>query len=212
MEKVGHKKRMQVYRKAWIDESKPTRRELTPVGEASGKESEAAAAASGEGEAMRSGGTDAGGESGAVAVGADRPINVMDDAPEEDELDALLAGSERGETSNVQAQSKPPPQKANQNGDEPDEDELDALLGADVAQRQHAAEASDEPPMANRKGGPFEDSDSDQDELEALLDAKGGNTAGSGKASSNGGGRDGESKHNDDAFADEEEIMAEMGW
>lgn len=105
VEKVGHSKRMQVTRRAWLDDTKPNRKELTPspdleMSNTNGQEDFIPDSAAGTG----------------------NPEGDADEtAPGDDELDALMAEDLAG--------AAPTKASANDHRIEPDEDELDALLG-----------------------------------------------------------------------------------
>jgi replication fork protection complex subunit Csm3/Swi3 len=201
VEKLGHTKRMQVSRRAWIDESKSLRRREDEdvemrLGDVAGQE---------------------GGDNDEIFPVPTRSKNALlgqeqsrggADAPDEDELDALLgetpaAAAPTNTAGNGPAKSQGP----FQDDDEPDEDELDALLNEEP---QPAIQPKQ--PTTQQKG-PFEDDKDDEDELDALLaeepqqsQVNNGATGNSSSAQhTNDGGK------NTD-FADDEEAMAEMGW
>lgn len=134
VEKVGHSKRMQVTRRAWLDDTKPYRKELTPPPELPVSETTAGGAASGHAVDDEPGAdeldalmADAAGISMAERQ-ASRVSGPFEEEPDEDELDALLADHE--------TTTKPPllPKPAHRMPfeDEPDDDELDALLAAET--------------------------------------------------------------------------------
>lgn len=181
VEKVGHSKRMQITRKAWLDDTKSSRRALSPDPQTAGAER----AADRENSIF--------GDLDTTAAPASR------DQPGEDELDALM-----GESGTNSAMG----QQRNESfgGDEPDGDELDALLAENAPSRPVASAAQT---IARR--GPFEQDSDDEDELDALMAEQ---------ATSNVRGTNAElrpaidSAPNDsnNDFADEEEVMASMGW
>lgn len=128
IEKLGHSKKMQMMRKMWIDDSKPRASELrdpTP-----------------EPESIDMTGSRGVNDGEAHADDRDRDIfgntspthdhreqqrsEVDGDAPEEDELDALLANGLINPTADRRQQ--PPRQHVPFEEDDPDEDELDALM------------------------------------------------------------------------------------
>ena len=120
VEKVGHTKRMQITRKAWLDAAKPHGREESPerLGdlEMSG----------GLGDAPVADGDAALNSASAQQSGLGTQLE-MEDAPEEDELDALLA--ENATAGQARASHRPPPAKGPFEEDsDPEDDELDALL------------------------------------------------------------------------------------
>lgn len=131
-EKLGHSKKMQMMRRTWIDESKPQPREPSPEVEDVDMTGLGAGV---RGEARRAGD----GEEGLFAAMSptarenveQAPRQDKGDAPDDDELDALLAegGMEEGG-------DQPPVPQIKQRGpfeedDDPDEDELDALMAED---------------------------------------------------------------------------------
>lgn len=131
VEKLGHSKRVQITRKAWLDATKPHQREASPERVEDVEMSGALPNTEVERErSTRIAETeDAQSDSSPnqlVARGGVRE-ETFDDAPEEDELDALLAED-----------STAAPERPHMNGvkprgpfeeeDEPDDDELDALL------------------------------------------------------------------------------------
>jgi replication fork protection complex subunit Csm3/Swi3 len=198
VEKLGHTKRMQVSRKAWIDESKSMRRREDEDVE------------------MRLGGVEgqAQEDNDEIFPIPKEPVNGQEqsnggaDAPDEDELDALM-GEEPGAAMPTRAIDNGPPksQAPFQDDDEPDEDELDALLNED---RQPTPQSKQQ---ATKQKGPFEDDEDDEDELDALLAEESqatGNKDGIADNTSN-------TQHSTDKgqeadFADDEEAMADMGW
>lgn len=197
VEKLGHTKRMQVSRRAWIDESKGFRRREDEDAEmrlgdvaGQGKDNDeifpVRPKESGHGQEQSGGGAD---------------------APDDDELDALMgeepaAAAPSNNTGNGPAQSRGP----FQDDDGPDEDELDALLNED-------SRPADQPKQQTTKQkGPFED-DEDEDELDALLAEEPQKSQPNGGATGNvGGAQHLRDSGKDDDFADDEEAMAEMGW
>jgi replication fork protection complex subunit Csm3/Swi3 len=200
VEKLGHTKRMQVSRRAWIDESKGFRRREDEDAEMRLGDVAGQAEDNDEIFPIPTRSKESGPEQEQSGGGAD--------APDDDELDALM-----GEES---AAAAPPSVVANgptksqgpfQDDDEPDEDELDALLNEDPRPTVQPTQ------QTTKSKGPFEDDEDDEDELDALLaeepQQKQVNGSATGNTSSaqpsRGSGRD-------DDFADDEEAMAEMGW
>jgi replication fork protection complex subunit Csm3/Swi3 len=197
VEKLGHSKRLQVSRRAWIEESKTHRRR---------EDEEADARMEGVAQA----------EDDAIFPVPSEPTQqnppqqhagVDGDAPDEDDLDALLreqddAPAAANPASNATAKAKGP----FQDDDEPDDDELDALLNEDLRQTTIAPQQ-----QLSKQKGPFEEDD--QDELDMLLaeesqhsrPAEGSNNKDSEKAKPTQGRKEAD-------FADDEEAMAEMGW
>ncbi|CZT16071.1 uncharacterized protein RCC_01911 [Ramularia collo-cygni] len=174
VEKVGHSKRMQITRRAWLDDTKPNRQNLSPEPQTGGAEDTTRPTADRENSIF--------GDLERDSAPTSR------DAPDDDELDALMADA-----------GAPRPKLAQSNGpfndDEPDDDELDALL-AETAPAPPAAAAAR--PITQR--GPFQQDSDDEDELDALMEEQAGLGTKAPQVESS----------ND--FADEEEIMAGMGW
>lgn len=145
VEKVGHSKRMQVTRRAWLDETKPNRRDLTPPPDL-GIDTEDA----------KSGYT---GDSAPNANVSQADLDAT--APADDELDALLAqgGDGNAPTNLSTAHRRMEPSEGN---DGPDEDELDALMA-----NSQVIEPPKRKPLL-----PFEEESDDDDELDALMAAQ----------------------------------------
>lgn len=198
VEKLGHTKRMQVSRRAWIDESKGFRRREDEdaemrLGEVSGQGEDndeifpVRPKESGPGQEQSGGGSD---------------------APDDDELDALMAeepaaAAPPNTTGNGPTQSGRP----FQDDDGPDDDELDALLNEES---QPAVQPTQQ--QATKQKGPFED-DEEEDELDALLaEEPQKNQTNGGATGKVGGAQHSRHSRKDDDFADDEEAMAEMGW
>lgn len=195
VEKLGHSKRMQISRRAWIDESKNYRRREDDDAEMRLDDAAAQAQEDDNDIFPTSTGTKE------QDYTADQ-TNGGADAPDDDELDALLGEQSRSanpptSTGNDPAKSKGP----FQDDDEPDEDELDALLNEGSGPTTQPKE-----PTQTSKG-PFEDDEDDEDELDMLLAEEPSNTRTNGThvAASN-------EKEKEPDFADDEEAMAEMGW
>jgi replication fork protection complex subunit Csm3/Swi3 len=192
VEKVGHSRRMGVVRREWMDACKPKRQdeEVERVGgdavEMSGAlrmEDELDARMAGTGTATPA----------KQAQPSTRSM-VEDD---EDELDALIAEHENDARHPLEQPNRP--QRTSR---DEDEDELDAL----IAEHEATATVATTTKQTQRTNMPFEDDQpSDEDELDALLAAESANTA---KDSRLGNTREDQ----DDDFADEEEVMAGMGW
>lgn len=158
IEKVGHSKRMQVMRKAWLDETKAFNRDPTPDPAQHGAGSGNAASHS-HNEASRDEDlfADMMQEENQQRT-ATSGGNV--DAPDDDDLDALLAENDRRDLTPKTA-SKAKPAGSFTADDGPDDDELDALLAEHEEQR---------PAQKQKPRGPFMNADSDDDdELDALM-------------------------------------------
>jgi len=147
IEKLGHSKRLQVSRKAWMDKTKPFRRR----DDADAEMHDASEGANVENEGIFS----------AREVTGQAGLTHTDDMPPDDDLDALFAEeSERSKPAPIAKKTGPL-----EDDDGPDEDELDALL----AQETESAPAATSKQVLKAKG-PFEDDDDgDQDELDALM-------------------------------------------
>ncbi|TKA23356.1 hypothetical protein B0A50_07564 [Salinomyces thailandicus] len=214
VEKLGHSKRMQINRRAWMDVTKPNRTEASPerIGdvEMSGAldglpEHEMSRAQSAEDNVFSE-------DTDIAPRNAEPGVVRQDEIPEEDDLDALMAadtGTTRGGTGQRQQQQPNTKQKGpfEEDDDGPDEDELDALL----------AESNSSAPKAfssqPQRRGPFEEDDDahDEDELDALMDeesSRGEHDQGQKTVLAQDVRRD--PGLNDD-FADDEEAMADMG-
>ena len=198
VEKLGHTKRMQVSRRAWIDESKGFRRREDEDAEM--RLGDVAGQGEDNEEIFPARSQEPGVEQEQSGGGAD--------APDEDELDALM-GEEQATTVPTSAAGNGPtkPQGPFQDDDEPDEDELDALLNEDsrlVAPPKQ---------QTTKQKGPFEDDEDDEDELDALLAEEPQQSRTNGGATGNTGGAQPSRNNEKEAdFADDEEAMAEMGW
>ncbi|KAL1589236.1 hypothetical protein WHR41_02064 [Cladosporium halotolerans] len=197
VEKVGHTRRMQVSRRAWIDESKSYRRREDEDAERRLADPTTQAAAERD---------DIFPQQPAASNDNARQQNKGADAPDDDELDALLGeeptppNRERKETASGTRQGA-----VRVDDDGPDEDELDALLNDDAAPPAQPSTSQ----SAKRKG-PFEDDEDDGDELNVLLakEHKQDHVHPDRSSTLDAG------KHREDEpnFADDEEAMAEMGW
>jgi replication fork protection complex subunit Csm3/Swi3 len=175
VEKVGHMKRMQVTRRAWLDATKPRQRDASPEKDADFVMS-GALPDTGTGE---NGTNTADKEDGAI-FGDSSPQHEgqndfstssgANDAPDDDELDALLA-----ENSNATSVAKTAPvqrKKGPFEDDDSDEADLDALLAAEPSLSNGKAGAggaqkSSEP---NDNQLPFEDDFGDDEEAMAGMD------------------------------------------
>ncbi|KAK4495736.1 hypothetical protein PRZ48_013004 [Zasmidium cellare] len=202
VEKVGHSKRMQVMRKAWLDDTKAGRRDTDPDVEMSGAlgnaEEDNGAQPSAEDLFQQMLQDDA-------EADASKRQDPANDAPDDDELDALLGENENQPIKKAQ----PPPQKRSGPFDEEDsdEDELDALLAQSNGEQQPSRTAKPSDDSRAQENEP------DEDELDALLAEE---TTAARKApnsfetargaQSTASGRDAE-----DDFAEDEEAMASMG-
>lgn len=136
IEKLGHKKKIQMYRKEWIDEGKP-RNFQDDIDDfvASREEEPSRHATEHTSEHSRDRPTSSSGEqhvdsqdnSRGLADPARLPADVSE--PDEDELDALLreAAGDNNRLATGASEAQP-------DDEEPDEDELDALLAEDDVQ------------------------------------------------------------------------------
>ncbi|KXS95789.1 hypothetical protein AC578_6442 [Pseudocercospora eumusae] len=192
VEKVGHSKRMQVMRRAWLDGTKPNRR-LSPEPEAERDPDFDAMMSGANGDAYETERQNSMPGEGAAGQHTTEQASKHDgDAPDDDELDALLA--ESGPTSAPVARQR----KAGPFQDDSD-DELDALLS-----ENHPAQSGAKPA---KEAGSFEEGP-DEDELDALMNEQGPTHAPGAAASTAGYTR----AQTLDDFADDEEAMASMGW
>jgi len=222
VEKLGHTKRMQITRRAWIDATKPNRREESPerLGdvEMSGAldglpDGETRPEGSGNDDLF--GDDDLFGENvaGQRDGGATRQDVQHDDVPEEDELDALMAEdtpTAPGADSQPQQQQKRRAPFEEDDDDEPDGDELNALMAENATTAPKATTSLLQP-----KRGPFEEEDDgpDEDELDALMAEESmddSSEKATGIDTTNIKGHQ-QVQRQDDDFADEEEAMASMG-
>lgn len=207
VEKVGHSKRMQVMRKAWLDETKPGRQNGSPDVEMSGAL------------AVQEDGHDA--ANGAETSAEDlfqqmlrdepsREDNTQkapeNDAPDDDELDALLA--ENGRDSGAQSQRQKPQRTGPFEEDETDEDERNALL-AESNQNDLSLQTKEPSGTSTLQQGAPE-----EDDLEALLAEQPTAAQRHHNSSETTSGERAKTTERDgyDDFADEEEVMASMGW
>ncbi|KAF2167905.1 hypothetical protein M409DRAFT_53854 [Zasmidium cellare ATCC 36951] len=196
VEKVGHSKRMQVMRKAWLDDTKTGRRDNDHDVEMSG--------------GLGDGGEDEGAQPSAEDLFQqmlrDEPDaqdsarkSPENDAPDEDELDALL-----GQNENSPA-NMPQPSQQKRSGpfdeDDSDEDELDAHLAQSTGK--------EEPPRSENPSG--DSNDPDEDELDTLLAEETTETRKESNSLARGAQSATSGHENENDFAEEEEIMANMG-
>lgn len=129
VEKVGHTKRMQIMRKDWIDEGKP-RRAMEPDSD----EDDAAAQESAVQQSIENmDGIQSGVDNGSEQQNdsghpvADATGHSVDEEPDEDELDALLAQSEQpSATLTKTLPTRPVPTQ-----DDPFADEMEAMADMD---------------------------------------------------------------------------------
>ncbi|KAK7516694.1 replication fork protection component Swi3-domain-containing protein [Phyllosticta citriasiana] len=171
IEKLGHKKRMQIMRKAWIDESKPkptVEVEAEPAEPAQNPETTTASMTeNGTRENMedRAEGTQR--DDRHPALQSASPQNASNtpklggEEPDQDDFDVLMAERMSEE---VGGESQPRPRSSTK-PDEPNEDELDALFAAEESGiapiRPH------EPAVEKRDMQPDQDDDF-ADEMEAM--------------------------------------------
>ena len=175
VEKVGHSKRMQVMRRAWLDATKPQQRDATPEKDDDFVMSGALPTDGGErDQAATLDGGDAVTPRDSLYPNAKQNIAFMtdhsNDAPDEDEMDALMVENNSSDrVANVQAvQHKKGPFAE----DMEDEDELDALLAAEpttAAGMTSGSEAS-RANEASEHRSLFEDDFADEEEAMASMD------------------------------------------
>ncbi|TIA36860.1 Swi3-domain-containing protein [Aureobasidium pullulans] len=136
IEKLGHKKRMQMMRREWIEEGKPKppREEeddfVIPTEDAAvgndGRNNEDQSANTEEQSGNNNSAPE--GQSNVGAQGRSNRNPFDEEEPDEDDLDALLAESESMPVTNTSATNNTRPA----DDQEPDEDELDALMAEDA--------------------------------------------------------------------------------
>lgn len=198
VEKLGHTKRMQVSRRAWIDESKSFRR----------REDEDVEMRIGDVEGQAQEGNDEIFPVPKDPVREQQQSGEGADAPDEDELDALM-GEEPGAVAPTKTASNGPTKSQGpfQDDNEPDEDELDALLNED-------ARPTDQPTkQTTKQKGPFEDDEDDEDDEDALLAEEPQTSGANGNVNHKSSNIPQSTSRGEEAdFADDEEAMAEMGW
>lgn len=164
IEKIGHTKRMQVTRRAWLDGTKARHRDASPEREddvvMSGALPETESGAERENGAESDDDVIFG-----KSVQPDQPRNDLpgneqpNDGPDDDELDALLA-----ETGNTASKPKGPFEE-----DSEDEDALDALL-AEQTSSGGTASAAQSNKGATKRGEVFGDDFADEEEAMASMD------------------------------------------
>ncbi|KAI5199176.1 hypothetical protein AUEXF2481DRAFT_42575 [Aureobasidium subglaciale EXF-2481] len=130
IEKLGHKKRMQMMRKEWIQESKPkpSRDEeeddfVVPNEDAAVESNNGPTAE----ESASNNNSRQEAQSNARAQGGNRQNPFGEEEPDEDELDALLAEGENAPATTSKQHNTQPAEEQ-----EPDEDEMDALMAEDA--------------------------------------------------------------------------------
>lgn len=172
VEKVGHSKRMQITRRAWLDATKPHQREESPERLGDVQMSGGLGDAEGEGEAR-------GGGDGQQSTPAsdtrqqqegrrrDNDAESQESAPEEDELDALLnegAGAGTGPAQQEQAPARGPFEE----GSDVDEDELDALLAEQDDTGARAPSDQRDGPSRAVSGGGGDDFADDEEAMASM--------------------------------------------
>ncbi|EME41829.1 hypothetical protein DOTSEDRAFT_55546 [Dothistroma septosporum NZE10] len=190
VEKVGHSKRMQVVRKAWLDETKPHHRGQSPDVATSDP---IGVMDTNQDDHNRSIRRD---EDLFAKMVRDRDLSATADAPEGDELDALLA-EDRALSARQQPQPNPRA-KGPFAEHEPDEDDLDALLA-----EQDSITASDGDAKKSRSNS--RGHEPNDDELGALMGERSTAPRCNAQASYNS-----RYQREDTDFADEEEVLAGM--
>ena len=220
VEKVGHSKRMQITRRAWMDDTKPNRREKSPerVGdvEMSGALHGAGQVGSGQ---DQSADDDVFGEGWNCEQPQSnaRSVNEQNDVPEEGDLDALMAENSNSAQVKQAGKSLPPAVRRGpfqEDDDGPDDDELEALLAESNVSASGPSGDQTQKQDHQQRRAPFEEDDDDNaDNLDALMAEE--STTGKDlgtfhanretKTTSKSGTREA------DDFADEEEAMASMG-
>jgi len=174
VEKVGHTKRMQVERRVWLDETKPHRRDQSPMVDEDGAFTMSGALPQGHDQAgeERDGTGPRNADSGAAGVqrsGGDHALmgNGDNDLPDNDDLDDIF-------TEHESSTANPPPQRKQGpfEDDSEDEDDLDALL---AERREPSSRQAANPPGPtsdrNRQTRDFgEDDHADEEEIMRDMD------------------------------------------
>lgn len=167
LEKLGHSKRMQVMRKAWIDEGKPR-----PGGETTEDVDHARETRSGDGE---SGGVrrqlqQSSGEQSAEAQRARRTRTQEPTANGDSELYSVTPDPARAKSLDLEAGAGGTGGIANDGDDQPEEDELDALLAEDAARMEKQQQGnSTDPSLTAQLVGRRPGEDDFADEMEAMV-------------------------------------------
>lgn len=130
VEKVGHSKRMQITRKAWLDSTKPNRRDDSPERnedvQMSGGLGNVEGGEGGTGRADKPDDELIGDTAQPVGTRSTSEDGGPGDAPEDDELDALL--NENGVSATSTVTTRQPPRAPFEEESDAEDDELDALL------------------------------------------------------------------------------------
>lgn len=129
VEKAGHTKKLQMYRKSWIDEGKPGRVRREDVEDAFDKQEAPVVndLPSRDSPAHMDADLDFDEDPSSMFFGgADEPAQSTHDGPDDDELEALLAQEEHGQATN----------KAPVTVDSEGEDDLDAILAQESGGRR----------------------------------------------------------------------------
>lgn len=207
VEKVGHTKRMQVTRRAWLEETKGRRQEDENMERREGDDTMMSGALDGDdlfGDAMVQQ------QENNIGNGAQQQEGM----PQKDELDALLAeDSNESQPSNVQQppRSKTAAQRGPFEEDEPDADELDALMAENRNDNSAPTTSGTAQSKQIAHRVPFEEQGPDEDELDALLADESSARLGRVDHGRSHQVSDAEKRKRDN-FADEEEALADMGW
>lgn len=169
-EKLGHKKRMQIMRREWINEGKPKRSEEMETGLQEGEqeaEDTAAGMTRADDEHQETEPRSDGEQHQAMeaqTTHTDAAPSQLAGEPDDDELDALL-------TEDVPAPTAMPA-TSSQRADEPDEDELDALFAEEMNGAPGSApmSRSGPGPASDYRKSPREENKDDEfaDEMEAM--------------------------------------------
>lgn len=171
VEKAGHSKHMQMYRKSWIDEGKPGYKQRdSKEQEQEGLAEEAKASFEDSTDRLQDISThwDINEESMFIDEQEQQGQEIIDSAPDEDELTALIAQNEAGYTNTPNRSTKP------RNTSLPvdisdDEDELEAFLAEETA-RQKRLNREDEYQRRNIESGRGDVATGQPDELDELLE------------------------------------------
>ena len=175
VEKVGHTKRMQVTRRAWLDATKPQLRDASPE-----KDEDFVMSGALPNTGTREDDTNAAEEEDDPVIGDSLTqqdtqndssrSNDANNAPDDDELDALLA-----EDSNATSMARTVPVQRNKGpfeDDDSDNDDLDALLAAEpsLPNSNAVGGGTQKSSKTNDNQLPFDDDFGDEEEAMAGMD------------------------------------------
>lgn len=159
VEKAGHTKRLQIYRKTWIDEGKPgyvSREAADKAVEDEGRPGDESGLPE-EDATVREHVNDEDPDS--MFFGNDQQTEAIDDGPDDDELEALMAQETQAPTRQRQPMSRVEESEG--------EDDLDALLREQDNIRKQRSQATEDQDELDALLGREK-----QDELDAMLEAE----------------------------------------